>query len=104
MGIGMGMLDRPSSGRARIAFLDEVRGLAVLGVLAFHTVAATNTAHRLPFFLWPLAGGKLGVDAFFVLSGFVITKSWAKIGAEPGAAVAFLSKRVKRLFPAYWAS
>ena len=41
--------------------LDGVRAIAVLGVLIFH---ADNT--------W-LAGGFLGVDVFFTLSGYLIT-------------------------------
>ena len=50
--------------RARIAYqpaLDGVRALAVAAVLAFHGGVAG------------LPGGFLGVDAFFVLSGFLIT-------------------------------
>ena len=41
--------------------LDGLRGLAVAAVLAFHGGVAA------------LQGGFLGVDAFFVLSGFLIT-------------------------------
>jgi peptidoglycan/LPS O-acetylase OafA/YrhL len=45
----------------RVPALDGIRALAVLAVLAFHTGAS-----------WAV-GGFLGVDVFFVLSGFLIT-------------------------------
>lgn len=45
----------------RVAALDGLRGLAVAAVVLFHTRSS------------PLAGGYLGVDVFFVLSGFLIT-------------------------------
>ena len=41
--------------------LDGLRGLAIIGVFAHHA--------QVPF----LAGGFIGVDVFFVLSGFLIT-------------------------------
>lgn len=46
-------------------WLDGVRAIAIIGVLAVHTTH---------IFDWPvLMGGSLGVDLFFVLSGFLIT-------------------------------
>ncbi len=70
--------------------LDGVRALAVLAVMVFHS--------GLPF----LAGGFLGVDAFFVLSGFLITTllvaEWQRSGTI--RLRAFWARRARRLLPA----
>jgi peptidoglycan/LPS O-acetylase OafA/YrhL len=69
--------------------LDGLRGLALLGVLFFH-------ANGL------LPGGYLGVDLFFVLSGFLITSLLLSEHARKGhiALSAFWVRRARRLFPA----
>jgi len=50
----------------RNAALDGLRGIAVLAVLAFHSM---HGPERLSFLL----GGYFGVELFFVLSGYIIT-------------------------------
>jgi peptidoglycan/LPS O-acetylase OafA/YrhL len=74
--------------------LDGVRGVAIIGVLAFHT-------HHL--FGWSLLkGGNVGVDIFFVLSGFLITalliEEWEHAGAI--SLKSFYWRRALRLVPA----
>ena len=54
----------PPTVRRHVDALDGVRAIAILMVLAFHFKAAGVPFHE---------GGFLGVDAFFVLSGFLIT-------------------------------
>ncbi len=69
--------------------LDGLRGLALLGVLLFHANGA-------------LPGGYLGVDLFFVLSGFLITSLLLAEHREAGrvSLAAFWVRRARRLFPA----
>lgn len=69
--------------------LDGIRAVAVLAVVAFHAKA--------PF----AAGGWLGVDVFFVLSGYLITRLlMAEIEAQGRIDVPrFYMRRLLRLYP-----
>jgi peptidoglycan/LPS O-acetylase OafA/YrhL len=71
-------------------FLDGLRAVAVLGVLVYHLDRD-----------W-LPGGYLGVDIFFVLSGYLITMLLLAEHANSGRInlPAFWSRRIRRLFPA----
>jgi peptidoglycan/LPS O-acetylase OafA/YrhL len=79
---------------ARLPQLDGLRTLAVLLVLAYHVARA----HELP----QLPGGFIGVDVFFVLSGFLITTLLLREHAKTGtiALRRFYVKRLWRLYPA----
>ncbi|PWD49391.1 acetyltransferase [Serinibacter arcticus] len=72
--------------------LDGVRALAVAAVVAYHAGAT-----------W-LPGGFLGVDVFFVLSGFLITALLAHEVRETGGfrIGTFYRRRIARLVPALW--
>jgi peptidoglycan/LPS O-acetylase OafA/YrhL len=79
-----------SKGLPYMPSLDGVRAVAVFGVMVFHG--------GLSF----LPGGFFGVDAFFVLSGFLITSllvtEW--LGKREIALRAFWARRARRLLPA----
>jgi len=70
--------------------IDGLRALAVIAVIINHT-----NANRLP-------SGYLGVDIFFVISGFVVTSSLANHRQESARDffLGFYARRVKRLVPA----
>ena len=76
--------------------LDGLRGVGVVAVLLFHQryFGAIGDAS------WQ--GGFLGVDIFFVLSGYLITSLLLIEAEQTGriAVVAFWSRRVRRLLPA----
>ncbi|WP_154402148.1 acyltransferase family protein [Ornithinimicrobium cavernae] len=70
--------------------LDGLRALAVLGVLVFHFTPTV------------LPGGFLGVDVFFVLSGFLITTLLLREITTRGRVnlLSFWVRRARRLIPA----
>lgn len=69
--------------------IDGLRAIAILAVLAFH---AFPTA---------LPGGFIGVDIFFVISGFLITSIILRSLDSDGFSYRdFYARRVKRIFPA----
>lgn len=68
--------------------IDGLRALAVLAVVFFHAGFA-------------LPGGYVGVDVFFVISGYLITGLLIReIGEKRFTLVGFWERRVRRLFPA----
>jgi peptidoglycan/LPS O-acetylase OafA/YrhL len=92
-----------SSSIGHLPALDGVRGLAVLAVLLYHFVAqtvATNAFERATN--WVLGYGLLGVDLFFILSGFLITGILYDARTEPDFFRTFYMRRVLRIFPLYY--
>lgn len=88
-------LRKPAFKLGRRPVLDGVRAVAILGVLVSHF---NLTSHLQPL----TRGGVLGVDVFFVLSGFLITSLLIEERAANGrlALGAFYARRALRLFPA----
>ena len=69
--------------------IDGLRAIAVLSVLGFHLIP------------WRIPGGYIGVDIFFVISGFLITRIlWRDLEKDEFSLSHFYAKRVRRLFPA----
>jgi peptidoglycan/LPS O-acetylase OafA/YrhL len=93
---------RPAFG-GHLPALDGVRGLAILMVLVYHFVAQTTATNRVEAaVLWPLSYGLLGVDLFFVLSGFLITGILYDARDDPRYFRNFYMRRVLRIFPLYY--
>ena len=86
-----------------IPALDGVRGLAILAVLLFHFGTPPNPKGPVDAAItWLLAYGALGVDLFFVLSGFLITGILYDTRTDPAYFRNFYMRRVLRIFPLYY--
>ncbi|WP_435797262.1 acyltransferase family protein [Streptomyces clavifer] len=107
-GEGSGASSPPAPRHSRMRALDGLRLLAALMVAAYHyggrggdITAAWGSSPAVQFptaHTW-FAYGPLGVQIFFVISGFVICMSgWGR------SLSSFFASRVARLMPAYWAA
>ncbi len=93
----------------RLAFIDTLRGIAVLSVLFQHVLEVIVQHHPTGAYYWAFHDaigyyinfGRFGVVLFFFVSGFVIPFSF------PDSALPvrdFAISRFFRLYPAYWTS
>lgn len=87
MPMHIGGMARAETTSGRVAYLDGIRGVAILCVIG------THWRRGLPW----MSGGYIGVDLFFVLSGYLITTILLARDVPYGA---FLRRRAWRLLPA----
>src|SRR3954462_14107971 len=88
--------------------LDVLRGVAVLLVLFRHLElkAPTSRSTELYHFVYTLQrGGWVGVDLFFVLSGFLVSGILFRQYQRDGhiRPIQFLIRRGFKIYPAFWA-
>jgi peptidoglycan/LPS O-acetylase OafA/YrhL len=87
----------------RLELLDCVRFFAVLMVMAFHYTfngivnGKINSIRQVDWLVDVTKYGYLGVELFFLISGYVIFFS-----AQSGSSSKFAVSRAIRLYPAYW--
>jgi peptidoglycan/LPS O-acetylase OafA/YrhL len=102
-------MDRTQSTAAadfsRIPALDGVRGLAVLAVLVFHTLPIPDHFST-AITIWNAVVKScwVGVDLFFILSGFLITRVLFENKGQPNYFINFYIRRVLRIAPLYYFS
>lgn len=85
--------------------LTSIRGIAALAVVFFH-IHETFLAADLRFFRW-FESGWLGVDLFFVLSGFIMAHVYTDapvLGRASAFSVTFLRARLARIYPLHLAT
>ncbi len=87
--------------------LNAVRGVAILMVFLFHAFedfnpAASNVPAWEHLFLSTVSLGWIGVNLFFVLSGFLITGILLDSANRPRYYSRFYSRRALRILPAYY--
>ncbi|MDJ0979527.1 MAG: acyltransferase family protein [Erythrobacter sp.] len=85
---------RETTARPRLAFRPEIEGLRAVAIVPVLLVHASFTQ---------LPGGFVGVDVFFVISGYLITRILLTETDASGAGLArFYARRFARLGPAVW--
>lgn len=84
---------RPGTAAGRLPGLDVLRGIAALCVLGLH-LQSINVDHPKIF-----GKGYLAVDLFFMLSGYVMARTYEPRLARGLSPIAFLFQRYRRLWP-----
>lgn len=89
---------------AHMPSLDGLRGIAILLVL-FHMFSLLEPQAGVASYVYAKASyvGWIGVQLFFVLSGFLITGILLDSQAAPNYYAAFFARRTLRIFPLYFA-
>ncbi len=99
--------ERAFSSGERLVYIDGLRGAASLAVACYHitryTPIATAARGFIPEFLQGIFDrGWVGVQVFFVISGFVIAYSVRNARVTPGYVANYALRRSLRLDPPYW--
>lgn len=90
--------------RVQLRALQQGRGLAAMAVVGFHLSLTLALPRYLgqELFVDFTGHGWLGVDFFFVLSGFIIAFAHLRDIGRPDRVRNYLTRRFVRLFPVYW--
>src|SRR5260370_15444203 len=104
---GRAPIERARASGERLPVLDGLRGAAMLLVFLNHAIDAPfglePAATRADAFVRAIAqAGWIGVDLFFVLSGFLITGILLDTQDEPRWWSNFFRRRALRVFPLYY--
>lgn len=96
---------RPIQHASRLHNIQALRGLAALSVLLFHIyelhrqARPQNIGGGFPEFF---SNGYMGVDLFFVISGFIMVYVTRSTRHGASGARAFIYARITRIYPTWW--
>lgn len=79
------------SGSSRLVGLDGLRGIAALSVVMLHAIMAQTGSSQ--------GNAYLAVDFFFLLSGYVMARTYEKRFCDNLGPIGFLRIRLRRLWP-----
>ena len=94
----------PSEMNSRFPLFDSLRALAALSIFAFHVPLVAHLSGDSPArpYLLEL---RVGVPVFFLISGFLLYRPFARaryIGGPSPATLSYAERRALRIVPAYW--
>jgi peptidoglycan/LPS O-acetylase OafA/YrhL len=90
---------------SKLVLVQVLRALAALSIAMLHAQHDAETlAERLgrPFWRLDAFPWEAGVDAFFVISGFIMVHASRRLFGRPDARRIFLGRRIARIVPIYW--
>jgi peptidoglycan/LPS O-acetylase OafA/YrhL len=83
----------------KIKEIDGLRAIAILLVVAWHYLGTSDGPRSMPWRMFIF--GRIGVDLFFVLSGYLITSILLANRDQPHYFSAFYGRRAFRILPIY---
>lgn len=86
----------------QVLSIQVLRGVAAMAVVLGHASLETNFVVGQVVMPYALRYGAVGVDLFFVISGFVMVYSSERLFAAPGGSIHFAARRLIRIVPLYW--
>lgn len=87
--------------KREIEWIQALRGIAALLVVICHARIVLRGTHWEPFSERALTPGALGVDLFFMISGFIMVHTTRQNDSSLRYTIAFLLKRFTRIWPVY---
>jgi peptidoglycan/LPS O-acetylase OafA/YrhL len=94
----------PPAAAPRFLSIQVLRAVAALGVIYQHIQYDFQVKFGIAGFPPRLGVTDLGVDLFFVISGFIMVYTSERLFAQPGGWKIFITRRLIRIVPIYWAT